>query len=150
MAAMTMEIKVNAPDCAADLASLDAACFSSSDAISAKEWKKLLLRTQNVIVYVHDDSDLMGAAVGTWAAGVGYLYSNAVMPRFRRQGLGLEMIEARINILRSNGCARVHAHTRVENRISRDLLKRVGFKAIQYVPDHYGDFEDGVLWEAIL
>lgn len=150
MALITVEFKVDAAEEAVNLAGIDKQCFLPKDTLSTDEWNRFLMMTHHCVVTLHDPMcGIVGAAVATSAAGIGYLYSNAVLRGHRRQGYGKELLNQRLNWL-SRECSIVQAHTRVGNVPAHETLKSVGFAAKQYVPDFYGDFEDGILWEKVL
>lgn len=117
------------------------------DAMTEDDWKTVLSRQRCAVVY---SDDFQMAAVVVWAAGIAYLYSNAVSGELRGQGWGKKLVYARVVIAREEGCVAIQAHTRTGNTVAQNMLKRCGFLATKYVPDFYDDFEDAILWEMIL
>jgi ribosomal protein S18 acetylase RimI-like enzyme len=133
---------------AKQLADLDKMCFAT-EAMDFDEWLKVC-NTFPIIVCAWQDDDkehMRGMSVARYAAGIGYLYSSAVVPECRRLGIGERMVLRRLEILKEKGCTLVQAHTRTENEASQKMLSKCGFFAVQYVTDFYDDCEDGVLWQ---
>jgi len=130
---------------AKELAESDIICFGE-EGMSAEEWLKAL--TENsIVVREVKDGVTAGIAVAKWDAGIGYLYSNAVLPEYRRQGIAARLTQQRVACLSRLGCTKIQAHTRVGNVASQTVLDNAGFRVVQYVPDFYDEFKDGILWE---
>jgi ribosomal protein S18 acetylase RimI-like enzyme len=139
---------ISPKDPAKHLAALDKQCFGS-EAMTFKEWLQVT-SSPVIIVCAWEDPDkdhFSGLSVARYAAGIGYLYSSAVVPEARRLGIGERMVRKRIELLEDLGCAVIQAHTRIENEPSQNMLRKCGFLPIQYVTDFYDDFEDAILWE---
>ncbi len=133
---------------AKDLAAFDEVCFGD-EGMSAEEWLQVL--DEKSVVFRHErNGNTVAIGVAKWDAGIGYLYSVATLPEFRKQGIAAKLTANRLEFLRGAGCVRVQAHTRIGNEASQAGLRKAGFVAIQYVTDFYGDFEDGILWEKML
>jgi len=133
------------------LAVLDKMCFGS-EAMTFKEWLKVTMTHPLICCAWHgiDKDHFAGMSVARYAAGVGYLYSSAVVPDARRLGIGERMVQKRLEFLKLKGCHLVQAHTRTENSASQAMLTKCGFDAVQYVTDFYDDFEDAILWSRTL
>lgn len=131
------------------LANLDSICFDK-DAMNSEEWKQFFEHNKTwMLCWYTINNEPVAAAVVTYStAGIGYLYSNAVHPDVRRQGLGAKLLSTRLLYIKDI-VKRVQAHTRIDNKSSVALLRRFGFKAVQYIPDLYGDYRDGILWERL-
>lgn len=130
------------------LAKLDAEVFGT-EAMDQDEWQLFFDQKPCFTVnWITVEDKIIGAAVMTFSlkAGIAYLYSNAVLEEYRGKGFGKELINARINFL-GMACAKIQAHTRVNNLASIKLLLNTGFESLQYVTDFYGDCEDAILWE---
>ena len=132
---------------AQELSVFDHICFGT-EAMSSEEWS-IALDANTREVREYRDGKVVGIAVIKWAAGIGYLYSNAVLPDYRNQGIGTRLIRMRLDFVK-NFCLKVQAHTRINNEASQAILRKCGFVPIHYVPDFYGDCEDAVLWEKVL
>jgi ribosomal protein S18 acetylase RimI-like enzyme len=133
---------------AESLAKLDSLCFDASAAMSAEEWQTLLDKNP-FVVCEFSAGELVAAGVAVHAAGIGYLYSLAVAPKYRRHGVGKQLTNARMEYLAAR-CSRVQAHTHTNNLPSQNNLKSFGFNPIQYVPVFYDDMEDAILWQKVI
>jgi ribosomal protein S18 acetylase RimI-like enzyme len=130
------------------LAKIDEECFDN-EAMTVEEWEKVITMPGVEIFYSKDDEDnIVGAAVLIITAfKIAYLYSNAILPKYRRQRRGYTLLLERLNRVHNEGIVQIQAHTRVNNIESGELLRKAGFNPIQYVPDFYDDFQDAILWE---
>jgi ribosomal protein S18 acetylase RimI-like enzyme len=153
--------------CAA-VSAIEKACFGKEDAFPRKDIPKILSKSNIVIaVYAKRSTQsedtlhwwfrdrtpelrrgfrLVGYALARHAFGVGYLYSNAVLPEFQRRGIGSEMLQERINQLMKSGCTVIQAHTKLDNAASGALLAKHQFVPVQYVTDFYDDNMDAIFW----
>lgn len=132
---------------AVTLAAWDKKCLDH-DAMTEEDWIAVLSSLATVF-YASINGDLVGCAVAKWTGfGIGYLYSSAVLADYRGNGIGSQLVKARVQYLWTKNIARVQAHTRVDNLASGAMLYKCGFTAIQYVTDFYGDYEDGILWQS--
>lgn len=127
------------------LARFDKICFAK-DGMSKSDWEAALSLNSYACCAI-DQVGTVGVAVAKFGAGIGYLYSSAILPEYRRKGFGKALTEHRIDVLSKIGCHKIQAHTRLDNEASEAMLISCGFGAIQYVTDYYDDFEDAVLWE---
>jgi ribosomal protein S18 acetylase RimI-like enzyme len=78
--------------------------------------------------------------VGLW-----YFYSVAVSEKYRKMRLGTRLFNEAIKNELVVGLINSHCH--IDNEASIAFHKSLGFKAVQYVPDFYGDYEDAIMWE---
>jgi ribosomal protein S18 acetylase RimI-like enzyme len=134
-------------DAAKILAEFDALCFDA-EGLSEEGWEKVLESNAYACKAV-EGGKIVGVAVAKYSAGIAYLYSSAVLPEFRGQGIGIWLVRDRMNFVETFA-SKVQAHTRIDNFASQRMLKKCGFLAIQYVTDFYGELEDAILWERTL
>jgi ribosomal protein S18 acetylase RimI-like enzyme len=120
-------------------------CFGDDDAFPTEDIPEILLKCQSR-VGVYNGETLVGYALARHGFGVGYLYSNAVLPLHRRKGLGQLMFDYRFRYLENHGCSIIQANTKTDNEESGNLLLKNGFKPVQYVTDFYDDNIDAILW----
>lgn len=142
------EIKIPTTTDAIELDKIDRECFNEDVRMDATEWAAVFDSQCRVFYVLNESNKVVGAAVIKMTTfGLAYLYSTAVLPNYRKQGVGESLLLHRLNFLRSQGFRRVQAHTRVDNEIGGGLLEKFGFIPTEYVPDFYGDFQDGILWQ---
>jgi len=74
----------------------------------------------------------------------GRLYSLAVDPAARRQGLARTLVEAGLVALRAEGFTRFVAECRLDNAPARALYASLGFREGSVLVDYYGPGLDGI------
>lgn len=130
------------------LAEFDSLTFKESHAMNEEDWQHVL-DTGIVVIWTArlDEGELAAVCVLKASKGVSlwYCYSIAVDPKYRGMRLGSRIYRKAIENTVSDG--KIQAHCAVDNLESIHLHTAVGFKPIQYVPDFYDDYEDGILWE---
>jgi ribosomal protein S18 acetylase RimI-like enzyme len=131
------------------LAEFDEVNFEESHRMDYDEWAQMLSCGINIIYTARTEQNEIAAILVLKTAsedvGIWYFYSVAVAEKFRKCGLGTRLFKQAIAETISGGLINSHCH--VDNIASIGFHKSLGFKAVQYVPDFYGDFEDAVLWE---
>ena len=132
------------PEIAKILAKIDKVCFTT-EAWTAKKWiNNTNENTQTIIIYGIRDNIKAALVWGsTSTARVGYLYSFAVLPEFRKRGIGKHIIECFIQQNRIHGNKTMFTHTRVSDTISQHLLNEFKFEPNSYITNYYGN-EDGI------
>ena len=125
---------------------LDKAVFSLSRTPEKIERKLKLQKDVHIAVATINDGKIVGYGIGHEYKGKYYLWSLAVLPEYRRKGIGSEIIEEQINFAKEKGYASFLVKT--SNRwkeMLRLLLKKefniIGFK------EH--EWESGPLGSAI-
>ena len=80
------------------------------------------------LLFVATDS---GTVIGTAMAGYdghrGWLYSVAVLPEYRRRGIGTDLVLRAISALRAAGCAKVNLQVRATNAAVQGFYQSLGF-----------------------
>lgn len=120
-------------------------CFSEDDAFPADELAEIIANSP-IRLGAYVDGVLVGYSLERYGFGMGYLYSNAVLPEFRNMKIGSTMTVQRMTELHALGCRTIQAHTRLDNEASAYLLRTYGFSEKSYVTDFYGDNNDAILW----
>jgi ribosomal protein S18 acetylase RimI-like enzyme len=124
---------------------IEKACFRDESRFSTEEIPDIVRMSPcRLGAFVGDE--MVGYSLARNAFGVGYLYSNAVLPEYRGRGIGIKMVQTRVSRLETIGCRLIQAHTTLDNRASAYVLKKCGFIPVQYVPDFYRDNVDAILW----
>ncbi|MBV8502954.1 MAG: GNAT family N-acetyltransferase/peptidase C39 family protein [Paucibacter sp.] len=136
-------IELAAPADLEALAELEQICFAS-DRIALRSWRRLLSsESASVIVVRQGDGSarLRGAAVllRRRTSSVARLYSLAVAPAQRGQGLAGRLLEAALQQARADGAAVLRLETRVDNYSAQQLFRRHGFAALDRRSAYYED-----------
>jgi ribosomal protein S18 acetylase RimI-like enzyme len=134
---------------AVELARFDHENFPEGIRMDEEEWEKGMVNGYCAVYVARNEREEMAANLviktSSIDVGVWYFYSVAVAEKYRRMGLAKRIFHEAIKSEFATGIINSHCH--VDNEPSIALHKSLGFKAIQYVPDFYGDCEDAILWE---
>lgn len=132
-------------DFAAVLA-LEQACFGSDDGGFSPRQLRALLANPNAHWLLRRD----GGAMGCWlqarngSARWARLYSLAVHPRLRGQGVAGRLLSAGNDWMRREGLTVCRAEVKTDNRAARELYARYGFIETAELPDYYASGVNGV------
>jgi ribosomal-protein-alanine N-acetyltransferase len=73
----------------------------------------------------------------------GHIVSIAVLPGYRRRGIGTALMKAALRSLRETyGCEEVYLEVRVSNTPAIRLYEKLGFRRVRVIPMYYLDGED--------
>ncbi len=75
----------------------------------------------------------------------GHIVSVAVLPDFRRQGLGRELVEGALHALASSGAEECFLEVRTVNNEAVRLYKQLSFDVVRTIPHYYHDGADAYL-----
>jgi ribosomal protein S18 acetylase RimI-like enzyme len=131
-----------------ELAEFDVLNFESSHRMDVDEWIKVLKNGIVVMTTARtEDNELAAVCVLKASAGIPlwYCFSIAVLPKYRGMRLGSRVYKK--CIIQNCHMGKIQAHCAIDNMESIHLHLALGFRAIQYVNDFYGDYEDAILWE---
>ncbi len=79
------------------------------------------------------DGNVVGTVMGGYDGHRGWIYSVAVNPRCRRQGIGRSLFRELEAILASRGCLKVNLQVRASNRGVIAFYEKLGFVVEQHV-----------------
>lgn len=86
-----------------------------------------------------------GYALGNVVADEAELYRIAVLPEYRRQGLGKELLCGFLNLCREKSAAAVFLEVRSKNQGAIALYKSAGFAPVGMRKNYYKD-DDGLIF----
>ncbi|HBK91413.1 MAG TPA: GNAT family N-acetyltransferase [Parvularcula sp.] len=121
----------------------------SADRFSRTTLKRLIAgRTASVVVAVASAAAAGYAAIlFRKGSTVARLYSIAVDPAARGQGVATALIKAAIRIARRRGADRLRLEVRASNALALSLYDRSGFTFLGRSPGYYQDGEDAIRLE---
>lgn len=130
----------------AAIAALEAQCFGADAGRFSRRQLRGLLTSPNAYWLLRGD----GLAMACWLrAGNGQtrwarLYSLAVHPGLRGQGIAAALVQAGCRWMAEQGLARCSAEVKADNAAARALYARFGFTETATLRDYYAPGHDGV------
>lgn len=126
------------------VAGLEQACFS-------EPWSYTLLKEGLPVVYdiyfvAVQEEQVQGYGVLRVLAGEGEIQRIAVLPAYRKLGLGRELMAAMVTYARGNETFSLSLEVRESNLAARNLYKSYGFSATAIRKDYYHNpVEDAII-----
>lgn len=113
----------------------------SGDRISRRSWARLVRSRSAVVALAERDEVRIGAVVVLYRAGtsVARVYSLAVAPEARGQGVAVRLLNHAIERARTDGAAVLRLETRADNHRAQSLFTRSGFRESGRHSDYYDD-----------
>ncbi|WP_394790918.1 GNAT family N-acetyltransferase/peptidase C39 family protein [Rhodoferax sp.] len=133
------------------LVQLEQSAFSG-DRISTRSWRSLVCSASASVTIASTADGVAGASVLLHGArsSVARLYSIAVDPAARGQGVARRLLEAAIERARAVGASVLRLETRADNRAAQALFTRYGFTPLDRKPGYYADGMDALRYQASL
>lgn len=130
------------------LSALEAACFAR-DRQSPRSLRYLLTQAQSETLVVRNGRELSAALILLYRVGsrVARVYSIAVSPVARGQGLAQKLLGRAERSARARGCDRMRSEVRRDNTPSRRLFEAAGYVAFACTPDYYEDGMEALRYE---
>lgn len=110
-------------------------------------------KNSNVIVTMQGNK-VIGFAVMKYFDNEARLNLFGVDPKYRRKGIGTQMIKWLEETALINGNGVVYLETRLRNQAAREFYKNLGYKVIQRIPGYYQGRETAIrmahdLWTGV-
>ena len=134
------------------LIALERDCFAS-DRLSRRSFRHMLTQAHaDLLVNAGDDGSLLGYALLLHHRGtqLGRLYSIAVHPAARGQGIGRALLRAVEEIAIERGCSSIRLEVGTENHGAIAMYREEGFQEIGRYFDYYEDHGDALRMEKSL
>ena len=103
----------------------------------------------SILVAVDDDENIIGFSFSHFNDYTVYLDWFGVEPTLRRNGVGKSLLENTFEASRKRGAHKIWCDSRSTNEPSKNLLRKVGFREIVEVKDHWYR-QDFVFWQRYL
>lgn len=138
-----------------DLVALEGRCFPPEDQFPRAAIRRLLrdsVPAGRAVVLVIEGAGLAAAIIGLVrrTSQVARIYSIAVDPACRGQGLAGQLLRALARRLQARGCTALSLEVRAENAPARALYDKLGFVVTATLPRYYGGRHPGVRMRAPL
>jgi ribosomal-protein-alanine N-acetyltransferase len=111
--------------------------------IPSRVVKEMKSKNSNVIVTL-DEKKVIGFAVMKYYENEARLNLFGVHSKYRRIGVGTQMIKWLEEIAVINGNDVVYLETRLRNQEARKFYKSLGYKVIQRIPGYYNERETAI------
>ena len=85
------------------------------------------LAVDAMLFIAEDNGTIIGSAMAGYDGHRGWLYSVAVDPQHRRNGIGRELVETTVQALKSIGCIKVNLQVRSTNSQVVEFYESLGF-----------------------
>jgi ribosomal protein S18 acetylase RimI-like enzyme len=133
------------------LTALEERCFDE-DRISKRQFRHLLTRGNATVLVSERGGRIVGDAVVLFsrATSVARLYSLAVDPAQRGQGLARELVEAAEQAAWENHRAYMRLEVRKDNAPAIALYRKLGYRRFGELEDYYPDHADAWRYEKAL
>jgi len=131
------------------VARLEQRCFGNSDGAFSRRQLRALLGNPRAYWLIGVD----GLAASCWllasngASRWGRLYSLAVDPEARGQGLGARLLDAGVAWAHGQQLSSCRAEVKADNMAARRLYAKAGFREVATLPDYYGPGLGGIRLE---
>lgn len=116
------------------LVALDQACFSDFWRYDATLMAGYLTSERAAVATV--DGEVIGYTLSTIDRGEGMFGRLAVVPTYRRHGVGRALVADVLGFMHRNGAKSVSLYTQRENEAAQALYERCGFRVVG-VPQHF-------------
>lgn len=130
-----MRIRKAGPQEAETLAQMDRCCFS--DKWKKEDWNGLLLMPQYHCYIAEEDSVCRGFLLTSTAADEGEVLKIGVLPDFRKNCLGILMLNKAFEEWKTAGVRSVFLEVRESNQPAQGLYKKQGFEKAGIRKNYY-------------
>lgn len=134
-------------DKAQGIAAIEQACFA--DPWSLRVIQSCLEQPHYVWETFTREGQLVAYACASVSLDEGELLRIAVMPAYRRQGIGEQLLKSVLSHLHDRGVEKVFLEVRASNVAAQALYGKMGFQAIGKRKGYYAGNEDAVIMEKI-
>lgn len=130
------------------LSSIEQQCFPPEIAASPEALHRMLQTDAHAIVAETPEGDIAGFAVYRKVNRVtGSLATLDVLPQYRRQGIGSQLVSASIERLKLLGVEKLQLRVGIDNLAAQALYDRLGFIRLRADRAFYPDGSDGFVFE---
>lgn len=130
------------------LLSLEEQCFTL-DRMTLRSFQWMLSRANASLIVAEAQDQLMGYALLLFHRGTSLarLYSIAISPLSRGQGLGMRLLQQAEDNARAHDCAYVRLEVRADNTVAIRLYEKTGYRPFAVVSDYYEDHSEALRFE---
>jgi len=130
------------------LVEIENTCFTS-DILSRRSFQRFLRPGAHEILIAERDKNVVGYVLVLYRTGTSLarLYSIAVLPDYRGQGIAEKLVNAAEQAGRGRACALMRLEVSVHNQGASHLYNKLGYRQIGRVANYYDDGSDALRME---
>lgn len=103
-----------------------------------------LMKEPDGFYVAEENGRIIGYVISSVKGGKGTIISIAVIPEFRRKGIGSKLMKESLNFL-SKKVDHVELQVKVSNIEAISFYRKLGFEEIGLIPNYYPDSEDALV-----
>ncbi|MGD0645509.1 MAG: GNAT family N-acetyltransferase [Candidatus Bathyarchaeia archaeon] len=111
--------------------------------------EKLVYDPFSVLIAVDNEEEVIGFSFSHFDDYTIWLDWFGVDPQARHMGIGQSLLESTFEASKKRGAHKIWCDSRSNNEPSKNLLRKVGFREIVEIKDHWYR-QDFILWERFL
>lgn len=133
------------------LVGLENRCFET-DRLSRRSFRHFITRGRAALLVAEGGGGLLGYVLVLFRAGTALarVYSVAVLPEARGQGLGRQLMQAAEAAAVERDCLWLRLEVRADNAHAITLYRRLGYRPFDRVPDYYEDHGEALRMQKAL
>ncbi|HKK04443.1 MAG TPA: ribosomal protein S18-alanine N-acetyltransferase [Gammaproteobacteria bacterium] len=133
------------------LVALEQRCFET-DRLSRRSFRYMLTKANAALLVDETGDSLCGYVLVLFHAGTSLarMYSIAVAPESRGEGIGAALVRAGEQAALDHGCVEMRLEVRKDNQASIALYRKLGYRQFGVYSDYYEDHADALRFEKLL
>jgi ribosomal-protein-alanine N-acetyltransferase len=120
------------------------------EAYSKRFIETLICHFGDTFLVAEDQGRIVGYAVAVLDGEVGHIYSIAVHPTARKEGVGRILLTSLVERMRAKGLSRARLEVREDNLPAQALYKRLGFVVEGRIESYYSDRRGAIVMSKAL
>lgn len=116
---------------------------------SARNLRKEFKDKDNLYIFIKEGDKIIGARNGYYEAGMFWSDWGIAHPLYRRKGISRALMTFLEKKLKKEGVHKIWCDSRTNNKESISALKKLGFKKIVTIKNHWYK-QDFILWQKLL
>lgn len=137
----------------AGLIAIENSCFVT-DRLNPRQMRYILTKAKAFTLVIRSVSESKIVAYSSWFTPVvsrpARLYSLAVLPVYRGQGLAGSLIKKSLQELKNIGYSVCNLEVRKHEKKTQHLYEKHGFEKVRALPGYYEDGEDGIKMQCMI
>lgn len=147
---MTVRIRQATTEDLMALRSMETLSFTT-DCISARQMRYLVSKANALCEIAEVDNRLAGYLIAlTPKRASARIYSVAVLPDFRGQGIGSALMQSALAYLKLEGYRNCYLEVKADDLFTQNLYRRMGFADLKTLPNYYQSGENAIKMRKVL